>query len=114
LSRPERIITWSFFLIFIRVPTSIDCGFKRNFLLNPHSAFRIPQSRFLLDYRFIHEHNRYLIANRVDPVTIHAFQAAAIGLQFDFFLTGWTAKDFEKIRIDAHQVHSKSKRYRLG
>jgi hypothetical protein len=69
------------------------------FFFNPQS-----QSGFLLDYRFIHEHNRYLIANRVDPVTTHAFQAAAIGLQLDFGLTGRTAKDFEKIRIDAHHL----------
>ena len=52
--------------------------------------------------RFIDEHDRNLIANRVKPVAGHATEPAAIGFRFNFGPASRTNQDFEEFCADGH------------
>src|ERR1039458_68499 len=51
---------------------------------------------------FVDQHHRNVVANRVDAVTLDAFQAALITLEFDRSLADGAHKDFQQIFADSH------------
>ena len=55
-----------------------------------------------VDGRFVDEHHRNLIANRVEPVTGYAPEPAPIGFQFHFCPASRTDQNLEEFCADCH------------
>ena len=54
------------------------------------------------DLRLVHQHDRDLIADRVDAVALDAFEPAVIGLQLDHGLANGAHENFQQFFADSH------------
>jgi hypothetical protein len=68
------------------------------------SAFSMPRADGLLfDLRFVYQHYRNVVANRVYPFALRAFQAAFVGLELQVGLAERAHQDFQKILAECHR-----------
>src|SRR5258705_1367574 len=51
----------------------------------------------VLDRCFVNQHDRNVVADGINAEALHAFQATAVGLQFNFRLTGRAGEYFQSI-----------------
>ena len=68
------------------------------------TATRQPVGSFrsLFDLCLVNQHHRDIIPNRVDPVTLHALQAAIVRLQIEIRLAQGTNQDLKQIFAQGH------------
>jgi hypothetical protein len=59
-----------------------------------------------LDLGLVDEHHRNVIAYGIDPLALNAFQAAAVGLQFDGGFAQGTNENLQQILTDSHGFDS--------
>ena len=55
--------------------------------------------------RFVNQHHRNVITNRIDALALGAFQPAAIRLQFDFSLARGAGKYLQQILTNRHSLN---------
>jgi hypothetical protein len=58
----------------------------------------------LVDSRFVNQHDRNTVVDRVEAVARDAPQAAPVGLEFDFGPACGTDQNFEKVSADRHWI----------
>ena len=66
--------------------------------------FRIAGELLGLDRGLIDQHDRDIIPDRIEAMTLQAAQAAAIGFEFQISPAGGTNEDLEQFRTDRHNV----------
>ena len=57
-----------------------------------------------VDLRFIDQHHRDVVANGIDPLAFHAFQAVFVLFQLDRSFAERTDENFQQILADGHNV----------
>lgn len=56
----------------------------------------------LLDFGFIDEHDRDVIAHRVNAMALDALQTAAVFFEYHLAFTEWTNKNVQQFLADWH------------
>ena len=69
--------------------------------MNVDGASR-PRAVIAFDRGFVDEHDRDIVANRINAAASDAAQTAVVGFQFHPRLTGRTNKNLEQIGADCH------------
>jgi hypothetical protein len=57
---------------------------------------------FILDLRFVNEHNRNIVANWIDALALDTFQTAAVGLQLNFRAAGGANQNLKQLFTNGH------------
>ena len=61
------------------------------------AASIISRRLFILDLGFVDQHHRDVVANWIDAFTLDAFQATAVGFQFNFGAARRANQDFQEL-----------------
>src|SRR5712691_3586970 len=76
--------------------------FKRAIQRGCSSSFLLPVFYCVLYRRFVNQHHRNVVANRINAPAFDAFQGAAIRFQLNLRLAGWAGKYLQQILTDCH------------